>query len=191
MFPTDFINEIKTNPNAGQSGDGFDNSPLPAGNYDFVITGADEKPFCAKVKGMKQEAIALYLAENQTVQAGKKLVVKAKVLDGAAKDREVWWFFTLIPASDMGISKNGDSPEQQVKFDWNKLQGLIKRCHAEGATSGKDLLGCTLRLKVDVWEKNGKSGNNFAFWVKQGEEIAKPGVVTSTAPIRSNEEPPF
>ena len=191
MFPTEFLNDIKTNPNAGQGGDGFDNSPLPAGDYDFVITGAEEKPFCAKVKGMKTEAIALYLAENPTAQAGKKLVVKAKVMSGEAKDREVWWFFTLIPASDMGISKNGDTPEQQVKFDWTKLQGLIKRCHAEGAQSGKELLGCTLRVKVGVWTKGEKSGNNFGFWVKQGEEIAKVGVVTSTAPVKSSDEAPF
>ena len=156
MSLENILNELKTNPNAGMGGD-FDNTPLPAGEYDFVITSAEEKPFCAKVKGMKQEAIALYLHENPGVTAGRKAVIKAKVLDGDYKDREVWWFFILTPASDMGISKNGDTPEQQAKFDANKLIGLIKRCACGTVSELRDLLGCTLRLKVgeerEVWQQ--------------------------------------
>jgi hypothetical protein len=188
----DFTNELKTNPNAGQgSGDGFDNSPLPAGDYDFVITGAEEKPYCAKVKGMKTENIALYLAENPEVQAGKKAVIKAKVLNGPSKDREVWWFFTIIPASDAGVNKSGKTVEQQLEIDKSKILGLIKRCQCGPISALKDLLGCTLRLKVTVWQGGSSASNNFGFWVKEGEVIQKVGVEVGTAPVKDMDGCPF
>lgn len=187
----DFAADIATNPNAGyNTGSGFDKTPLPIGDYDFVITKATIKGYVSGLKGegsMKQENIAAYLHEHPEIQVGEKLQLECEITAGEYKGRKEWFTFLITPSSDQLPTGKWKSVDAMIGMEKNKFAGLLKRCNISQITTPEELLGATFRVHA-ILSSDAKR-NFFNLEIKKDEVIGRPGTNVGTAPVRADEAP--
>jgi len=194
MNDLSFTTELETNPNAGVSG--YDNSPLPPGDYSFVVEKAECVPYVAGVYSLKPEDVAQYLHDHTDVVAGECIKIQAKITDGPFTGRKLFWGrfeFAYRAASDEttkeGVS-NGRAwkitPEGGAKAAQENFNGLLRRIEKGSIQEISEIIGCTGVVSVSIK----KDRNKFHFTVRAAGKQPK-AQVTGTIAHASSAEAPF
>jgi len=196
MSDLSFTKELETNPNAGVSQNEFDNSPLPPGEYSFVIEKATSAPCVGGIHSIKPEKIAAYLQENPDVVPGECLSIQATVTEGSFSGRKMFWGkfeFMYLAASDettqegTGISgkKWKMTPDTKSSMGRSNVQGLLRRLNKGSIDSAGELVGLSGVVTVGIK----KDRNTYGFTVKSSEKQPKAKVTGTIAHV--SDDAPF
>ena len=196
MSDLSFTKELETNPNAGVSQNEFDNSPLPPGEYSFVIEKAESAPCVGGIHSIKPDRITEYLASNPDVVPGECLRIQVQITEGPFVNRKLFWGkfdFMYLAASDettqegTGISgkKWKMTPDTKSSMGRSNVQGLLRRLNKGSIDSAGELVGLSGVVSVGVK----KDRNTYSFTVKSTDKQPKAKVAGTIAHV--SDDAPF
>lgn len=195
MSDLSFTKELETNPNAGVSQSEFDNTPLPPGEYSFVIEKAESAPCVGGIHSINPVKIAEYLTTNPDVVPGECLKIQAQITEGPFANRKLFWGkfeFMYLAASDETTQEgtsNGKkwkmTPDTKSSMGRSNVQGLLRRLNKGSIDSASELIGLSGIVSVGVK----KDRNTYGFTVKSTDKQPKANVTGTIAHV--SDDAPF
>lgn len=196
MSDLSFTKELETNPNAGVSQTEYDNTPLPPGDYSFVIEKSSSAPCVGGIHSLKPDKISAYLQENTDVVPGECLSIQATITEGPFSGRKMFWGkfeFMYLAASDEttqeGTSANGKkwkmTPDTKSSMGRGNVQGLLRRLNKGSIEDASELIGLAGIVTVGVK----KDRNTYGFTVRSAEKQPKAKVTGTVAHV--SDDAPF
>ena len=172
-------------------------APIPAGQYPVLIREAGERPYIATI-GNKPDAMAAFLTLNPDTKPGVQAFAVMEILEGAHVKRRLYWSGP-IKASSNDIGRGDKSASDVVDVTHREIHALFDRC---GGGFGEEVVakgmpafdGRTLTCPVSQYKgADGQPRNGIQLLVSAKSPVGPVPMVsaTNTAPVVTDDEPPF